>query len=137
MKTKYEIYPIGWIKKSNDSSVIELEEEYLEALDGAQDFSHLIVLYWFHENDRPELRKTMKVHPRKNKNNPLTGIFATHSPLRPNLIALCYCKVLQIEGNRIYIDEIDAYDGSPVIDIKAYIPIDKLAKDEIRLPGWV
>jgi len=76
------------------------------------------------------------VHPRKDPDNPLTGVFATHSPRRPNLIAMTPCRIRAIRGNRIEIDEIDAYDGSPVIDIKCYIP-DAVAEADVRLPGWV
>ena len=100
-------------------------------------FSHLIVCYWFHQNDTPEKRKVLQVHPRKNKQNPLTGVFGTHSPLRPNLIAISFCKKLAIENNTIVIDRIDAFDGSPVIDIKPYIPDDKLISADITVPAWV
>jgi tRNA (Thr-GGU) A37 N-methylase len=78
----------------------------------------------------------MQVHPRKNKQNPLRGVFATHSPLRPNLIALSICKILSIKDTTIFIEKIDAFDGSPVIDIKCYIPSSELGSD-IRLPDWV
>jgi len=89
-----------------------------------------------HIYDTPEKRNVLQVHPRSNKKNPLTGVFATHSPLRPNLIAISICKILSIDGNTIRIDKIDAFEGSPVIDIKCFIP-SKVAESDIRLPGWV
>ena len=76
------------------------------------------------------------MHPRKDQKNPLTGVFGTHSPLRPNLIGLTRCKIHSIEGLRIYIEDIDAFDGTPVIDIKCFIP-DLPPESEIRLPDWV
>ena len=136
MKDRYYIFPVGVINKENENVRIEIDEAYRDALLGLDDFSHITVLYWFHENDTPEKRKTMQVHPRKNKQNPLSGVFATHSPLRPNLIALSICKILSIKDTTIFIEKIDAFDGSPVIDIKCFIPSHELVSD-IRLPDWV
>jgi tRNA-Thr(GGU) m(6)t(6)A37 methyltransferase TsaA len=136
MKDRFYIYPVGVIKKENENVRIEVFEEYRDALLGLDDFSHITVCYWFHENDTPEKRNTMQVHPRKDKQNPLRGVFATHSPLRPNLIALTICKILSIKDTTIFIEKIDALDGSPVIDIKCFIPSSELGSD-IRLPDWV
>ncbi|MGB2690821.1 MAG: tRNA (N6-threonylcarbamoyladenosine(37)-N6)-methyltransferase TrmO, partial [Desulfobacterales bacterium] len=122
MKDRYYIFPVGVIKKENENVRIDVYKEYRDALLGLDDFSHITACYWFHENDTPEKRKTMQVHPRKNKQNPLRGVFATHSPLRPNLIALSVCKILSIKDTTIFIEKIDALDGSPVIDIKCFIP---------------
>jgi tRNA-Thr(GGU) m(6)t(6)A37 methyltransferase TsaA len=138
MTAEYTIYPIGFIKKKNDNeTVIEIDQAYTEALLGMEGFSHLVVCYWFHKNDTPETRRTLQVHPRKDKKNPLTGVFGTHSPVRPNPIAISYCKKLAIQNNAILIDRIDAFDGTPVIDIKPYIPVDKLLEEEILVPDWV
>jgi tRNA-Thr(GGU) m(6)t(6)A37 methyltransferase TsaA len=64
-----------------------------------------------------------------NKANPLTGVFATRSPVRPNPIALFSCKVVAIEGRLIHVESIDAFDGSPILDIKPYIPsIDSISQ---------
>ena len=136
MKDRFYIIPVGVIKKENENVRIEVFEEYRDALLGLDDFSHITVCYWFHENDTPEKRKTLQVHPRKDKQNPLSGVFATHSPLRPNLIALTICKILSIKDTTIFIENIDALDGSPVIDIKCLIPSSELGSD-IRLPDWV
>ena len=68
--------------------------------------------------------------------NPLTGVFATRSPFRPNLIALTTCKIVGIEGNVIDVENVDAFDGTPVLDIKPYLPgLD--SESDIRLPAWV
>ncbi len=136
MKDRFDIFPVGVIQKQDENVWIEIYEKYNEALLGLDKFSHITVCYWFHENDTPEKRNVMRVHPRKNKENPLSGVFATHSPLRPNLIAISTCKILSIEGNTIHIDKIDAFDGSPVIDIKCFIP-SRALKSDIRLPDWV
>ncbi len=133
----FKIVQVGSVEKTADGPLIRMEPAYAEAMDGLEGYSHLAVFYWFHENDTPALRGVLQVHPRRNPNNPLTGVFATHAPLRPNLIALTYCQVIRIDGLVIHVDEIDARDGSPVIDIKPYIPIDKLNNAVIRLPKWV
>ncbi len=132
----YQIYPVGIIRKTDDRVRIEIFEEFTDALLGLDDFSHITVCYWFDKNDTPEQRKILRVHPRKNKNNPLRGVFATHSPARPNLIAICICKIISIENNTIYIDKIDAFDKSPVIDIKCFIPSSAM-ESEIKLPDWI
>ncbi|MES0447110.1 MAG: tRNA (N6-threonylcarbamoyladenosine(37)-N6)-methyltransferase TrmO, partial [Desulfobacterales bacterium] len=136
MKDRFDIFPVGVIKKQGETVWIEIYEKYNDALIGLDGFSHLTVCYWFHENDTPEKRNVLQVHPRSNKKNPLTGVFATHSPLRPNLIAISICKILSIDGNSIRIDKIDAFEGSPVIDIKCFIP-SKVSESDIRLPDWV
>ncbi|MBW1840745.1 MAG: tRNA (N6-threonylcarbamoyladenosine(37)-N6)-methyltransferase TrmO [Deltaproteobacteria bacterium] len=138
MKSVYEIYPVGVIRKENDENArIEIDDAYTDGLLGVDGFSHLMVCYWFHENDTPEKRNVLQIHPRRNKKNPLTGVFGTHSPLRPNLIAISFCRKLAMEKNTIFIDRIDALDGSPVIDIKPYIPVDALMSEDIELPDWV
>jgi tRNA-Thr(GGU) m(6)t(6)A37 methyltransferase TsaA len=130
------LHPIGLIRKTDDTAWIEIFAEYRDAMLGLEGFSHIHVLFWFHENDTPDLRRTLQVHPRKDPSNPLSGVFATHSPLRPNLIGLTRCRILGIEGTRIAIDAIDARDGSPVVDIKCFIP-DAQPLSDVRLPDWV
>ena len=136
MKEVFQIFPIGIVKKENEKVWIELIDAFLDGLLGVEGFSHIYVLYWFHENDTPDKRKILQVHPRGDKKNPLTGVFGTHSPLRPNLIALTLCKIISISDNRIEIEDIDARDGSPVIDIKCYIP-DDTSDPTYRVPEWV
>ena len=136
MKNTFQLHPIGWIRKKQNSITIEIDPAYSDALLGIDGFSHILVLYWFHENDDPESRKTLQVHPRKNPQNPLTGVFATHAPVRPNLIAVSPCRVESIANNIIEIDDIDARGNSPVVDIKCYVP-EKRAFTNLRLPDWI
>jgi len=132
----FTLNPVGIVHRRGGDCRIEIFAQYQDALLGLEGFSHIYVLYWFHENDTPGKRTILQVHPRKNPANPLTGVFGTHSPVRPNLIGLTRCRVLSIEKNLIRIDEIDALDGSPVIDIKGFIP-DEEPLTDIRLPAWV
>jgi len=137
MTASYRIFPVGRIHKNGDNTWIEIEEAYREAMDGLSGFSHITVIYWFHQNDIPEKRAILKVHPRKDETNPLTGVFATHAPCRPNLIAITHCRITDIDDGIIHIDAIDAYDQTPVIDVKAFIPMDKTAAAAVRVPDWV
>jgi len=136
MPKSYSIDPIGVVRKTDDTTRIEIFDAYADGLMGLEGFSHIHVFYWFSQNDSAAKRKTLQVHPRKDPSNPLTGVFATHSPRRPNLIALTRCKIVAIEANIIEIEDIDAFDNSPVIDIKCYIPPSDRDED-VRLPGWV
>ena len=136
MSESYYLNPVGVVRKCADKVWIEIFEEFSDALLGLDGFSHIHVVYWFHQNDSPEKRKTLRVHPRKDPGNPLTGVFATHSPQRPNLIALTLCKIESIIENKIQITEIDALEGSPIIDIKCYIPA-SVPDADVRLPDWV
>jgi tRNA-Thr(GGU) m(6)t(6)A37 methyltransferase TsaA len=136
MAATYTIHPVGLIRKTEDSACIEIFEAYRDAMSGLEGFSHIHVLFWFHENDRAEHRCILTVHPRNNPANPLTGVFATHSPRRPNLIGLTRCRITGIDGTRIAIETIDARDGSPVIDIKCFIP-DASPPADVRVPDWV
>ena len=85
-----------------------------EALDGLQPGDQIIVLTWFHQADR----EVLKVHPRSDRNRPLTGVFATRSPDRPNPLGLHPVTSRRITGNRVRIGPIEAIDGTPVVDIK-------------------
>jgi tRNA-Thr(GGU) m(6)t(6)A37 methyltransferase TsaA len=132
-----ELRPIGVIRDSDRGPALRLFPPYLEGLKGVQDFSHVWVFYWFHENDNPDGRAVLKVHPRKDPANPLTGVFGTRSPLRPNLLAMNLCEILEIraEEGEILLRSLDAREGSPLIDIKPYLPYSDRA-DEPRLPEW-
>jgi len=136
MKKSFKIIPVGIVRKTDTGVSIEIFNDYTDALLGLDGFSHIKVLYWFDQNDTDEKRRVLQVHPRKDPRNPLTGVFATHSPQRPNLIGLTVCKIISIQGNTIEIDDIDALDGSPVIDLKCYIP-GSVGKKDVRLPDWV
>ena len=84
------------------------------ALDGLQPGRRVIVFTWFHQADRDVL----KVHPRDDPANPLTGVFATRSADRPNPIGMHPVEVLAIDGLRLRVSDLEAIDGTPVIDVK-------------------
>jgi tRNA (adenine37-N6)-methyltransferase len=132
----YSLIPVGVVHKKTDHATIEIFPPYGNAMLGLKGFSHIYVIYWFHENDHPQGREVLQVRPRKNPENPVTGVFATHSPMRPNLIALDRCRIRTVNGLSIDVDDFDAREGSPVLDIKCYIPRPE-PDGGIRVPEWV
>jgi tRNA-Thr(GGU) m(6)t(6)A37 methyltransferase TsaA len=93
---------------------VEIGQEYRAALRGIRPGAELIILTWLHLADRD----TQEVHPRGNPDNPLTGVFYTRSPARPNPIGLHRVKVLGIDGLTLHVSAIEVVDQTPVIDIK-------------------
>lgn len=121
--------------RSKRVSEIVIDEDLDGILDGIEDFSHILVLYWAHQAPE-ESRKIKKVHPMGRKENPLTGVFATCSPARPNPILLTAVKLLAREGNVLKVQGLDAIDGSPVIDVKPYVRSYQVS-EEVRMPWWM
>ena len=121
------------VRNKNVVSRITFREEYTEAQEGIEEFSHLFVLFWLHEIIG-ESRKVMKVHPRGRADMPLLGIFATRTPHRPNPIGLTRVKLLKIEGNVLTVQGLDAYDGTPVLDIKPFDSWD--TTEDFKVPEW-
>ncbi len=115
-------------------SEIVFNPGYEGAIDGLEDFSHIIVLFWMHR--APAWDNSMsKTHPQMRRDLPLVGILATRSPVRPNPIGVAVVKLLKRSGNILKVAGLDAIDGTPVVDIKAYFPIDEAA--QARVPDWV
>jgi tRNA-Thr(GGU) m(6)t(6)A37 methyltransferase TsaA len=96
---------------------IEVRPSVAQALDGLKAGDELIILTWFHR----ARRDVLKTHPRSDPSRPLTGIFATRSPDRPNPIGLHQVKLREIRKNRMRVGPIEAIDGTPVIDVKPVI----------------
>ena len=86
----------------------------VEGLQGLAAGDEIIVITWFHQAQRDVLR----VHPRSDPSHPLTGVFATRSPDRPNPLGLHPVVIRAIDGNRLRIGPIEAVDGTPVVDVK-------------------
>ena len=128
--------PVGVVKKQGQRAWLEVLPEYAPGLTGLKEFSHLWVFYWFHGNDNPEDRRTLQVHPRRDPANPLTGVFACRAPVRPNLIGFTACRIIKVEGNVVEVADLDAQDGSPILDLKPYIPSGDAIPEAVT-PGWL
>jgi tRNA-Thr(GGU) m(6)t(6)A37 methyltransferase TsaA len=96
---------------------LDVDPPFAAALQGIQAGDEIIVITWFHRADRAVLQ----THPRSDPRNPLTGVFATRSPDRPNPLGLHPVTVRAIDGTRLRIGPIEAIDGTPVVDIKPVI----------------
>jgi tRNA-Thr(GGU) m(6)t(6)A37 methyltransferase TsaA len=137
--------PIGFVRnaitepKGEDwqtiTSEIIVNEDFKDALSGIDEFSHIIVIFWMHRTS-PAERSIMKVHPKRNQNLPLVGVFATRSPARPNPIGIATVKLVECRENVLKVIGLDAVDGTPVLDIKPHIPgADSPAT--AKIPGWL
>ena len=120
---EFVVRPIGYVMREAERTEIFLDKKYEPGLMGLEPNMYIMVFWWFDKNDTPENRRVIQVHPRGDIANPLRGVFATRSPRRPNLLALTCCKVTAVRGNVIEIDKIDAFSGTPVLDIKPYVGI--------------
>jgi len=143
MIKEFSFKPIGYVRTDADEdqirkdrksviSEIIISEELNEALDGMEDFSHLFIIFYMHKAFAEQLN--LKVHPRGRLDLPLVGVFATRSPYRPNPIGLTLVELIKRNGNKIKVRGLDAIDGTPVIDIKPYDPLDLAL--EARVPEW-
>ena len=131
METSYSITSIGLIHSELKSleaaprqgfegapeAWVEIDAAFAEAAADLQAGDAIILITWLHKADR----SVLKVHPRSDETLPLTGIFSTRSPDRPNPLGLHRVNILEIAGNRLRVAPLEAVDGTPVIDIKIVI----------------
>ena len=131
-ETSYTIKPLGVIRSDLTSreaaprqgsegapdAWLEVNPDVAEGLEGISAGDEIILITWLHQAQRDLL----KVHPRRDKNRPLTGVFSTRSPHRPNPIGLHRATVLEITGNRLKVGPLEAVDGTPIVDIKPVLP---------------
>jgi tRNA-Thr(GGU) m(6)t(6)A37 methyltransferase TsaA len=129
---EHRIHPIGHVRsplRSRDQAPrqgsegapdawIEIDQAVLAGLDGIAAGQEIIVLTWLHQ----ARRDVLKVHPRNDPTRPLSGVFATRSPDRPNPIGLHRVRVIEVAGGRLRVGPLEAIDGTPVVDIKPVMP---------------
>jgi len=125
---RYEVAPIGWVEsplleraqapRQGDEGAppawIAFEPGVAEAVRDLRAGDHLIVISWL---DRAR-RDILTTHPRDDPESPLLGVFSTRSPDRPNPIGLHRVQILAVEGLRIFVSDLEALDGTPVLDVK-------------------
>ncbi len=122
-------------KARNSVSELVIDDKLDGILDGIEEFSHLLVLYWADRIPK-ERRSTLKVHPMGREDFPLLGIFATRSPVRPNPILATTVRLLERKGNILKVQGIEAINGSPILDIKPQTG-DQYDNDELKVPDWI
>ena len=116
-------------------SEIAIDSEYVGILDGIEEFSHLLVIYWAHQVSE-ESRNYTRVHIMGRKDMPLVGVFSTCSPARPNPVLVIAVKLLERDGSILRVAGLDAVNGSPVIDIKPYLP-HYYSVTDAKVSGWM
>ena len=132
IETRYTIEPVGVIRSELSSRAeapkqgyegspdawLEISKVFAEGLEGIGVGDEIILITWFHKGHR----NILKLHPRGDRSRPLTGVFSTRSPDRPNPLGLHRVTVREISGNRLRVGPIEAIDGTPVVDIKPVLP---------------
>ena len=144
---KIELKPIGRvissvIEKPADgfnwreiTSEIEINPELTEGLDSLTDFSHIMVYWWMHRATNKS-KMALKVFPRGRKDLPPVGVFASRSPYRPNSLGRATVKLLERRDNVLVVQGLDAIDGTPVLDIKPFIPGYDSPLEGATAPEW-
>jgi tRNA-Thr(GGU) m(6)t(6)A37 methyltransferase TsaA len=126
---KKEDIPIQGVFKPQGMATIEVFEKYAQGLKDVEGFSHLMILYFFHKSEDFSLLGKPFLEDK------LHGIFAIRSPHRPNHLGVSVVRLLERKGNLLKVGEIDVFDGTPLLDIKPYVPKFDERKD-VRI-GWL
>ncbi|HEX2952428.1 MAG TPA: tRNA (N6-threonylcarbamoyladenosine(37)-N6)-methyltransferase TrmO [Bacillota bacterium] len=131
------VSPIGYVRIGPSGYRLEIDAEYIPALEGLEDFSHMMVLWWGHLTDENENRSLLQVERPYRHAPERMGVFATRSQIRPNPIAVSMVPLVRIDAMEglIEIPWIDAEDGTPIIDLKPYHPSSDRVR-EVKLPAW-
>ncbi len=127
---KLENMPIQPTGEKAMRGQIEIFPKYIDGLEDVDGFSHIIVIYHFHKCSKTKLT----VKPFLDNYN--RGVFSTRAPVRPNHIGISIVEVARIDKGIIHIKNIDALDGTPVLDIKPFVPNFDIPKTKIKL-GWL
>ena len=119
--------PIGSFRKG----IITVKAPWAKGLKGIEGFSHLIVLFWLDKAHKPDLF----IHPRGIKGIPKIGFLTTRTPHRPNPIGFTVVRLMKHKGAKLWVKGLDAWDGTPILDLKPYTKRETLKK--FKIPGWV
>jgi tRNA-Thr(GGU) m(6)t(6)A37 methyltransferase TsaA len=118
-----------------EKACIRLADDFSpEALQGLDGFSHAEILFLFHAVDPAKIVSGAR-HPRNNPEWPKVGIFAQRGKNRPNRLGSTICRIDRVEGNALWVSELDAIDGTPVLDIKPVMQ-EFLPREPVRQPDW-
>jgi tRNA-Thr(GGU) m(6)t(6)A37 methyltransferase TsaA len=136
VSAKGEVRFVGVVEESGEAEAkVKIFPEYCAGLKGVEQYSHLIILYWFHLRDSEENRGTLLVVPRRHAVNFEVGVFSCRSPSRPNPIGLCVVELLKIDKCVLTVKGLDALEDSLIVDIKPYQPRADSVPNA-RAPDW-
>ncbi len=102
-------------------SRISIAPELAAGLEGLERYSHIIVIYWAHRATAPS-KMALRVRYKGDRSRPMVGVFASRSPYRPNPLCLRVARLVEIRDGLLVVEGLDALDGTPVLDIKPFIP---------------
>lgn len=136
-KQTFQMSPIGHIRRNEKDISLEVLEPFRPALKQLDRFSHVMVFWWAHKHDNERSRNALQCEPPYAKGK-ITGVFATRAEYRPNPIAMTTCKILKVDEIKgvVTVADIDAYDGTPIIDLKAYFPVCDRVRNA-KIPEWL
>ena len=136
--------PIGYVKNEvkdrkdvawgDDASTIVLDEQYVSGIEGLEDFSHVIILYYL-DKAKYDKEKHLQRRPQNREDMPLVGIFSQRGKDRPNQIGMTSVQVVSVLNDKLIVKGLDAIDGTPVLDIKPYYPV--YDRKDASVPEWV
>lgn len=137
MKNNFTIHPVAAVECGRGNFSIRVQREFIPALERLQEFSHITVLWWAHHLDNDKARSETTVSKPYTGAPDTLGIFATRSPMRPNPVLTTVCSVsgIDMKNGVIHLYYIDADNGSPVIDIKPYLPCADRVTD-VKTGSW-
>jgi tRNA-Thr(GGU) m(6)t(6)A37 methyltransferase TsaA len=125
--------PDGWDSVECD---VVLRPELEPMLLNLGDYSHIIAVFWPHKVPDDVRGSKPQIHPRDDEQYPLMGILATRSQIRPNPVLTSPVRLLSVKGSILHVRGLDAIDGTPVLDIKPYLPHHDSIPDA-KVPDWV
>jgi tRNA (Thr-GGU) A37 N-methylase len=125
----YELRPIGVVRASEEGFAVVVDEAYRDGLRLLDGFGHVMVFWWADGCDNPEGRATLVCEPPYAAGRE-TGVFACRSEARPNPIAVSTCPIMGVDeaAGMVIVPWLDAHDGTPVVDLKAYFPVSDRVK---------
>lgn len=152
------VEPVGWVRSTMKPAgplapepkrpalervraELVLNDSFAEAADGLEEYSHVIVLFWAHADVPADERCSeepvpIRLRPMGREDWPLVGVFTTRCFERPNPVCATTVRLLERTGNVLRVEGLDAFDGSPIIDIKPYVPHFDSAADA-TVPEWM
>ena len=122
----------GW---ESITSRVVIEPKYESALEGIEEYSHLLILFWLSRVPPRARERMLKIHPKSRLDLPLVGVFSTRTQYRPNPIGLTLVQLLKRKRNILRVRGLDAIDGTPVLDIKPISPRTEFPR-KTRVPKW-
>jgi tRNA-Thr(GGU) m(6)t(6)A37 methyltransferase TsaA len=144
---RIEVNPIGFVRRTSadedvkDRSLVSeivLNSSLIEALEGIDEWSHIYIIYWLNKVEQSE--EQILLFPGDRPDKPPVGVLSTRAPIHPNPIGLTLVELIKWEKNVIHVRGLDAYDGTPVLDIKPYPDWEHgrfIVITNFRVPAWL